>query len=282
MPEESAPVRSVTRDGILVDGPDAASWLQGQVSQDVESLAPGESRLTLVLSPQGKVDSFCRVTRLDPGRLLLDVERGHGEALMERLRRFKLRVKATLDPVTVQCEERAGGGLDPFGPPEILDPVSAARDAARAEDPRVDTVFEAARILGGVPRLGRELTDRTIPQEAGDAFVAETVSFTKGCFTGQELVARLDARGSNVPRRLRVLRSTSASTDAMVSPGDRLERDGIDAGEVTSSARDGAGPVVALALVKRAHVSEEPTEGDVLTGGGRVRVTILPPESGRG
>ena len=70
--------------------------------------------------------------------------------------------------------------------------------------PGEDEAFEAARIEAGVPELGRELTERTIPQEAG-ALVARTVSFTKGCYTGQELVARIDARGSNTPRRLRGL-----------------------------------------------------------------------------
>jgi folate-binding protein YgfZ len=61
--------------------------------------------------------------------------------------------------------------------------------------------FEARRIEAGVPRIGHEITERTIPHEAG-LLVDHTVSFTKGCYTGQELVARLDARGNNVPRRL--------------------------------------------------------------------------------
>jgi folate-binding protein YgfZ len=276
MAEAPPPVRTVVRDGILVSGPDATSWLQGQVSQDLETLAPGETRLTLVLSPQGKIDSFCRVTRLDGDRLLLDVERGFGEALLERLRRFKIRVKATLEAVVVRCEERAGAGLDSFGPPEVVPESDAAALAGSDADPAVEAVFEAARIIAKIPRLGRELTERTIPQEVGDEFVARTVSFTKGCYTGQELVARLDSRGSNVPRRLRVLRSVG--TPAVdPAPGDRIERDGADAGELVSVARDGAGDVVALGYVKRAHLSDEPSEGDVVTGGERVRVSIAPP-----
>ncbi len=112
--------RRTVRDGIVVEGPDASSWLQGQLSQDVAGMVEGESRLTLVLSPQGKVESFCRVTLLGGDRWLLDVERGFGSALVERLARFKIRVKVTLDQVTVACEERAGGGFESLGSPEIV------------------------------------------------------------------------------------------------------------------------------------------------------------------
>ena len=82
--------------------------------------------------------------------------------------------------------------------------VRLGHGASRRWKPRwaMPAAFEAARIEAGVPEMGHELTDKTIPQEAG-ALVEHAVSFTKGCYTGQELVARLDARGGNVARRLR-------------------------------------------------------------------------------
>ena len=103
--------------------------------------------------------------------------------------------------------------------------------------------YEAVRIEAGVPVMGAELTDRTIPAETG--IVDRTVSFTKGCYTGQELVARIDSRGGHVPRHLRgVVLAGPAPAGATV------EVDGRNAGALTSVARrpDGA---VALAYVRR-------------------------------
>ena len=84
-------------------GPDARGWLQGQVSQDLSSLGIGGSTETLVLSPQGKVEAYCRATVLGEEVVLLDTEPGYGEGLEARLRRFKLRVKAELERGTVAC-----------------------------------------------------------------------------------------------------------------------------------------------------------------------------------
>ncbi len=263
--------RTVARDGLVVEGPDAAVWLQGQLSQDVETMAVGASRESLVLSPQGRLDSYLRVTREAADRFLLDLERGFGESLTARLARFKLRVKATLEPVAVVCSERAGGGFDRFGPPEIVpaseQPVGEGGDEA---------VFEAARIRAGVPRLGRELTERTIAQEAGDELVSRTVSFTKGCYTGQELVARVDSRGGNVPRRLRLVRGGTYPDRSLPAAGDALEVAGVAAGELTSVAPDGASGFVALALVKRAALEGDEVSCTVAGEGGRSegRITI--------
>ncbi len=252
MTDGEGATRTVVRDGLVVEGPDAASWLQGQLSQDVETMAAGASRESLVLSPQGKLDSYLRVTREGDDRFLLDLERGFGESLTARLARFKLRVKATLEPVAVVCRERANGGFDRFGPPEIV-PASELPAGEGADE----AVFEAARIRAGVPRLGRELTERTIPQEAGDELVSRTVSFEKGGYTGQELVARVDSRGGNVPRRLRLVRGGAYPDGSLPLPGDAVEVAGAPAGELTSVAPDGAGGFVALGLVKRAALATE-------------------------
>ncbi len=266
-----APVRTrrVVRDGILVEGPDALSWLQGQLTQDLEAMAVAETRHSLVLSPQGKVESFCRVTREAEEGFLLDVEAGFGNALGERLRRFKLRVRVTMEPVAVRAEERLGLGWEALGPPEVAGEQGFLQPPESTED----TAFELARIKTGFPRLGRELTERSIPQEAGEELVARTVSFTKGCYTGQELVARLDARGSNVPRKLRLL---EASGGPVPEPGAKVTLGGSEIGQVTSAAATPEGGWTALSYVKRAAAGNL---GEVFvdTGAGGVPATMLLP-----
>src|SRR5262245_60968342 len=85
------------RDVVAVEGPDAATYLQSQVSQDLEGMTPGESRLTVLLEPTGKVDVLARVTMAADDRFELDTDPGFGEALEARLNRFKIRVKATVE-----------------------------------------------------------------------------------------------------------------------------------------------------------------------------------------
>jgi folate-binding protein YgfZ len=205
----------VPRDMFTVSGPDAVEYLQGQCSQDVATLAEGLGADALLLSPQGKVDAAIRVTRTAADSFLIDTDAGFGEVAQARLLRFRLRVKVDIEPVDWVClavrgpesgsvpsasepgvfrlpVERPGfSGFDLIGP----DPSWPATVRQCGQE-----AWEAARIEAGVPVMGREVTDSTIPAEAG--LVEGSVSFTKGCFTGQELVARLDARGTKVARRL--------------------------------------------------------------------------------
>jgi folate-binding protein YgfZ len=230
-------VGDVHRDVVRVSGPDATSFLQGQVSQDVEAMAVGDTRATFVLQPQGKVDVWGRVTRRGDDEFELDVDAGFGDALLERLNRFKLRVDVTF---------------------ESLDPVVVDDDGSGGDD------HEARRIAAGVPRMGREVSEATIPAELGQWVIDESVSFTKGCFTGQELVARIDSRGGNVPRHLRVI---DVDGDAAPPPGAALTVDGTPAGTLTSVA--GA---TALAFVPRAV--EVPATAAVEWDGGHATATI--------
>jgi tRNA-modifying protein YgfZ len=228
----TAAAHQLPRDVVVVSGPDAASYLQGQASQELESLPLGASAESLLLSPQGKVEAFLRVTRTDADRFVLDTDAGFGEVVDARLRRFKLRVKAEIEPLDwVGAAVRGPHAADVVsGRPELVLPVRwpglvgvdllgpAPEGGALAwvESSVVrcsDDEWEAARIEAGVPVNGRELAEGTIAAEVG--LVERTVSFTKGCFTGQELVARLDSRGSKVARTL------SGLVIASAEPGDR-------------------------------------------------------------
>jgi folate-binding protein YgfZ len=253
----------LARDVLWLHGPDAERYLQGQCSQDVARLAPGEAADALLLAPDGKLDALIRVTRCLPDGFVIDTEGGFGEAVMTRLTRFALRTRIELDQLEWSCVALRGsavpvpdgaavpvsggaavpvpggaavpvpggapgdgnrvgadaggdgrGGADVTGPAapaplrvdwngwrgvDLLapDPGSLVPDGARWCG---TAAWEACRVESGIPVMGRELDHRTIAVEAG--LVERTVSFTKGCYTGQELVARLDARGNRVARRL--------------------------------------------------------------------------------
>ncbi len=206
---------AVARDVVRVAGPDAVSFLQGQLSQDVVATAVGDSAFSLLLAPQGKVDAFVRLTRTGDDEVVLDTDAGWGQAVTDRLGRFKLRVRCEIAPLdwrVVAVRGDASAAVAAPGPgawrvlPEtpgvpgfdLLGPDVEAPEGALVVDA---DAYEALRIEAGVPRMGAELDESTIPESAG--VVERSVSFTKGCYTGQELVARIDSRGGNVPRRLR-------------------------------------------------------------------------------
>jgi folate-binding protein YgfZ len=249
----------IARDIVAVTGTDAESFLQGQLSQDVAALDTGSSAWSFVLQPTGKVDVLCRVHRVNDRTFILDTDGGWGEALAERLLRFRLRVDVDVSRLAWRCLALLDTDLSPgpgvvigwWGEPGRVDLLGA--DVAPPEGAEgIGTVeYERARIEAGWPAMGTELTSETIPAEAGIVSVA--VSFTKGCFTGQELVARIDSRGGNVPRHLRILR---AEPGAMVSLGAGVIVGGTEVGRVTSSAGD-----VALGIIARAV--EPPTEASV-------------------
>ncbi|HLX77892.1 MAG TPA: glycine cleavage T C-terminal barrel domain-containing protein [Acidimicrobiales bacterium] len=266
---------------VRVVGPEALSYLQGQVSQDLDQVGIGGSAEALVLSPQGKLDALVRVARTGEDEALVVVDDGFGEALFDRLRRFKVRVKADLELVRsraavvrgpdAKVPSQSGGaavivvdypgysGFDLVGlEVELPGGVPAGDPAA----------FEVARIEAGAPTMGREITERTIPQEAG--IVARTVSFSKGCYTGQELVARIDARGNRVPRRL--VGIVVEGDD--VEPADLLMREGKEVGSVTSSAfSPRINGAVALGYLRREV--EVPAEVEIVHDGRVVAAEVL-------
>ncbi|HZQ86820.1 MAG TPA: glycine cleavage T C-terminal barrel domain-containing protein [Acidimicrobiales bacterium] len=273
----------LARDVLRLHGPDTITYLQGQLSQDVEALAVGDSALSFLLQPQGKVDALVRVTRTGDDEVVVDVDGGWGEAVNTRLTRFKLRSKFEIEALDWKCialrgpqaHDIATTGLavdaDWPGLPgvDLLGPDPQVPDGVRVCD---HDAYRAVRIEAGVPEMGAELDERTIPQEAGIADRA--VSFTKGCYTGQELVARLDARGNNVPRHLRGI---VVATNVVPPVHASLERDGKVVGALTSvgESLDRHAPV-ALAYVSRAV---EPGDDVTVTwdgGSAAARVESLP------
>jgi folate-binding protein YgfZ len=259
----SVAVAPVQRDVIRLSGPDALGYLQGQCSQDVSALAPGDSAEALLLEPQGRVDAFVRVTRTGPEELIVDTDAGWGEAVVARLQRFKLRVKVDISQVGWRCVAVRGPHAD-----EVSSQAGALRLPVDwpglsgydvlGEDPGMPqgveecgaAAWQAARIEAGIPMMGSEIDERTIPEEAG--LVERCVSFTKGCFTGQELVARLDARGSNVARRLRGLVIEGTEPGSMVGSGSELVAGDKSVGRITSQGWSPYfGAAVALAYVHR-------------------------------
>jgi folate-binding protein YgfZ len=281
----------VPRDVVRVEGPDAVSYLQGQVSQDVADLDVGATTWTFVLQPTGKVDVWGRVTRTADDAFVFDVEAGQGEKVAARLQRFLLRTKAEITPLDWRCVALRGPGATeaaaeadvaaelrvPAGWPGVdgaclLGPDVALPPGIAVASPEA---IEALRITSGVPAMGVELTERTIPAEAGQWVIDASVDFTKGCFTGQELVARIDSRGGNVPRNLRGL---IVDSDTPPPPGATIRAkgsDGTDIGEVTSAAYSPAvGAAVALAYIGRAVTA--PADAIVATASGDSPARILP------
>lgn len=273
-------VACTTRDVITVTGPEAVTWLQGQLSQDISRLAPGETTLTFVLAPQGKVDGWGRIQRIADDSVRIDVDPGAGEAWMARLNRFKLRTKADLDLATDVPTVAVRGSAPEAGLPagwpgttgvDYLDAGREVVDALVAEGAaEIDAVaLDGLRIRAGSPRWGAEVHAETIPATLGQWAIDAAVSFTKGCYTGQELVARIDSRGGNVPRRLAAI----VIDGPPASVGAEITVDGALVGTVTSSAPDPvAGGSVALAFIARAVAVPAAAE----IAGQRVQLATLP------
>lgn len=204
------------RDVVTVAGPDARRYLHSQVAQDVDALAAGDGAWTLVLAPNGRVEVLARIQRLADERFELDTEAGFGDVLARRLDRFKIRVDAE---VFVESRDLTGAqvvgwwGGDEWG---------------------VGPEYETARVAAGWPAMGTEIAPgERIPAEVG--VVEAAVSFTKGCYPGQELVERMHSRGSQAPNQLRVVTVAQGASagDPIVDPADP---DGKPVGTLTSVA----------------------------------------------
>jgi tRNA-modifying protein YgfZ len=231
------------RSFVRVAGPDAADYLQRMVSNDVEALAVGESCPALLLTAKARVIAPVVVWRRGDDDYLLLTEPELGEPVRALLTRMRLRARCE-----IELEEHTSVLV--FGGGEIDTGFPGAREALDAGlEPTLDAdEVERRRIEARVPQWGRELDERVMPAEAG--LDATHISFSKGCYPGQEPVARLHYRGK-ANRGLRVLELREVPEyDA------ELVHDGKVVGRVTSAARRPDGSVVALAYV-RAEVADD-------------------------
>lgn len=228
------------RSFVRVAGPDAEDYLNRMVSNDVAALGPGEACEALLLTAKARLIAPLVVLRRGHEDFLLLTEPELGERVRAELVRFRFAAKAE-----IELEEHAthvvfgGEGIPTaaYGEPaaEVLD--------AELEPTVTPDELELLRIRAGTPAWGKELDDRILPAEAG--LDQRAISFTKGCYPGQEPIARLHYRG-HANRGLRVLELGGE----LPPPETELELDGKVVGRITSAARDGD-HVVALAYVRR-------------------------------
>jgi folate-binding protein YgfZ len=276
--EECGLVEEGDRGLLVVSGPEAADYLQGQLTNDIEALGPGEAIYAALLDRKGHMQADMRVLR--PGEepeLLLDLEPEGLEAARRHLQMYKIgrdvevsdeserhSLLSLIGPRAVEiagtaalaengCEKTTVGGAQcvAIGTAFGIDLIFAA---AKREGIRnalitagaVEASPEAAeivRIEAGRPRFGAEMGTKTMPAEAG--IVEQAVSFTKGCYIGQETVARLHYKGKP-NRHLRGLRFS-----APAQPGDALRLGEKEVGSVGSAAVSPAFGPVGLAIVRR-------------------------------
>lgn len=235
------------REFIKVIGKDSSSYLQGQLTQNIDSVKIGESVLSFILEPQGKVDALVRVTKIDEQEWLLDTNKGFGQVVIDRLCKYKLRMKLQIELLDLQCLGIRGPKSSTFRSKIADDPKIYILDHSLRGIQGFDLVgseitcpsdiaicdpmaWDVIRIEAGIPNMGSELNEKTIPAEAEINDLA--VSFTKGCYTGQELVARIDARGNNVPKKLRGI---VIDSNVEVPQGALISFEGKQVGTISSS-----------------------------------------------
>jgi folate-binding protein YgfZ len=234
------------REFVRVAGPDAADYLQRMVSNDVEALATGDACPALLLTAKARLIAPLVVVRRGEDDFLLLTEPGLGEIVRAHLTRMRLRAQCEIDAEehdsALVFGAATGFPTDWPGAHEVVD-ANLGPTLSREE-------LELRRIERGVPRWGRELDDRILPAEAG--LDRTHISFSKGCYPGQEPVARLHFRG-HPNRGLRVI-----ELEEVPEYDAPLLHDGREVGRVTSAARRADGSVVALAYVRTGVPDDAP------------------------
>lgn len=268
------------RDVVRVSGPDRLGWLHSLTTQHLESLRTGEATTALLLSPHGHVEHA--MYAVDDGEsFFAHVESGTATELVQFLdsMRFLMRVEVadvSADyavvwspaevPVTTGLVRSAARGHELFVPRTAL-------PAAVGDRPAGAWAYEALRIAAHEPRIGLDTDHRTIPHEVG--WIGSAVHLDKGCYRGQETVARVHTLG-RPPRRL-VMLHLDGSVDQLPSPGDDVLLDGRTVGFVGSAARHFELGPIALALVKR----NVPVDAPLLAGGvAAAQDVVVDPEVG--
>ena len=261
------------RSYVSVNGPDAASYLNRMVSNEVEALPAGDACEALLLTPKARIIASLVVWRRATDEFLLLTEPEAGERVARELLRSRFAAKCEIAPEehrslvvmgddALVTDGHKGIPNRDYGVPalELLD-IDAPPGAASIDEEEL----ERLRILARTPRLGRELDDRVLPAEAG--LEERAISFSKGCYPGQEPVARLHYRG-HPNRGLRVL---ALDAEDLPPYDAELGLDGKVVGRVTSTARDPEHGIVALAYVRR----EVPSDATLSLAGATARQLSL-------
>ncbi len=247
----------IAKDVIIVQGDDAQAFLHSQLANDITSLAVGASMHSLLLEPTGHVSAIVRVVRHEDTVFTLDVDAGFADAVIVRLQRFVLRAK-----VTMRCSDwvvRAFRGSDAvseigvgpgravpyWGSEDEVDIVGDASQLPTAGEQTEPEQIDYSRADSRWPKLGVDVLVGDIPGTTGILSVA--VSFTKGCYPGQELVERMDSRGTMAPVVVRALPREGLGVGA------RVMEDEQSVGTVTS-----VGAHIALARIARTSTVGEP------------------------
>jgi folate-binding protein YgfZ len=234
------------RDYVAVVGPDAASYLQAMVSNDVEALGIGDSCEALLLTAKARIIAPLVVLRRRVDDFLLLTEAGLGERVRSTLVRSRFAAKCDIE-IDHHASVVVVGREAPPGAVPTTDFGVAAYEILDEEPPDWNEIgeeeLEVLRIRAGTPRYGREIDDRVLPAEAG--LEERTIDFEKGCYPGQEPIARQHYRG-RVNRGLRVLEIEGTELPEYDA---ELEHEGKVVGRVTSAAPDDGG-VVGLAYVR--------------------------------
>ncbi|HJP15873.1 MAG TPA: hypothetical protein QF762_02770 [Acidimicrobiales bacterium] len=228
------------RDFVDVSGPEARSFLQGQLSQDIENLNQDSAAWSFLLDPSGLVVAWLRVMCLEEERFLLDMDSGFAKEVIDRLNRFLIRTKCTIEasPFNMYTflgsenpapEELKNLKSIPFEWPSLKATDYFSFTELKISESEPSGTWDQVRIPAGIPAMGSEITNKTIPAATG--LVERSVSFEKGCYTGQELVARVDSRVAGPPKHLVLLKG---SRDPL-TPGSVLSHEGKEVLEITSA-----------------------------------------------
>lgn len=262
----------IERDVVIVSGADAFEYLQTQLTQDVVSLSRGASAWSFILTPKSEIEALVRVTAGSEG-VIIDVASGYGAAVRGRLDGLLFRLDVSFEEATWPGVAWRGGGAAsiesdapvtaalPWPGVEALDEVGPGIAAPSGVARFSDDELEAVRIRAGWPGEP-EIDGSVTPAMTG--IVEHTVSFTKGCYTGQEFVARVHHRDAPPPRRLVRL---SFEPGTRIGPGSVIDL-GSDAVGTTTSVVSKTG--TGLAYLKRSV--EVPCDASV----GGLRVSLEP------
>lgn len=262
------------RDVVRISGADRLTWLHSLTTQFFENLEPGRQIEALVLSPLGHVEHAFRGAD-DGTNFVAHLDVGRGPALIAFLDSMRFMMRVDVTDVTAEQAVcwRPDADLNAPGRYDVIDRGQLEKYADAVGPACGLWAFDALRIARGEPRIGVDTDHRTIPNEVG--WVPSAVHLDKGCYRGQETVARVHTLG-RPPRRLTLLH-LDGSENRLPVPGSTAQAAGRDVGFVGSSARHYELGPIALALVKRGLSLDAPVEVDGLVAHQEV---VVDPEVG--